>query len=222
MILFNTLDSIVDDIILQARNNNISESEHLSRYQVIQWIMQYRTFLIKQDIDKGRDVNQAYVQMISSVKLDPVDYSFKGWLTTDKVRYVTIIDIPRTIDFAFKSGLLNVTDMFGNEIQIIDKNRAELQKSRRYSNIEYVAYRIGNKIFVEGPGELEYINIFGIFEDPSKIQGGVSLNDPYPIPLNMIPLLKELIFAKELKWQMPIDNANNSVYDPKQIVNVKN
>ena len=55
----NTLDSIIDDILLELRNHNISESEPISRLQVEQWITQYRAVLIKQDIDKGRDINPA-------------------------------------------------------------------------------------------------------------------------------------------------------------------
>jgi hypothetical protein len=43
----NTLSNIIDDILLIARNNNISESEHLSRNQIEMWIHQYRAVLIK-------------------------------------------------------------------------------------------------------------------------------------------------------------------------------
>jgi hypothetical protein len=42
-----TLNEIVDNILLIARNNNISESNHLSRAQIEKWVISYRAMLIK-------------------------------------------------------------------------------------------------------------------------------------------------------------------------------
>nr|DAV24014.1 MAG TPA: hypothetical protein [Bacteriophage sp.] len=42
-----SLRTIVDDILLIVRNNNISESEDLSRAQISAWVMQYRAYLSK-------------------------------------------------------------------------------------------------------------------------------------------------------------------------------
>ena len=58
------LNELVDDVLLEARNSNIAESEKLSRRQIELWIKTYRAFLIKQDIDKGRTVNPLYTQTI--------------------------------------------------------------------------------------------------------------------------------------------------------------
>nr|DAX07740.1 MAG TPA: hypothetical protein [Caudoviricetes sp.] len=43
----NTLNTIVDDILLILRNSTIGESEHISRIQIEQWIHQYRAYLIR-------------------------------------------------------------------------------------------------------------------------------------------------------------------------------
>ncbi len=59
-----TLNQLIDNILLIARNNNIAESEHLSRAQIEKWIIGYRAMLIKQDIDKGRDINELYLTTI--------------------------------------------------------------------------------------------------------------------------------------------------------------
>ena len=48
MVKLNTLNTIIDDIMLSIRNGRISESENISRIQVEQWIHQYRAMLIKQ------------------------------------------------------------------------------------------------------------------------------------------------------------------------------
>ena len=55
-----TLNQLIDDVLLEARNSNIGESEKLSRHQIEIWIKTYRAQLIKNDIDKGRTVNPMY------------------------------------------------------------------------------------------------------------------------------------------------------------------
>ena len=65
-----SLNNIIDNILQIARNNNITESEHLSRHQIELWIKYYRAMLIKQAIDKGYDVDEAYVSTIEPIHLD--------------------------------------------------------------------------------------------------------------------------------------------------------
>jgi hypothetical protein len=42
-----SLNMLIDDILLEARNNNIGESEKLSRHQIELWIKTYRAYLLK-------------------------------------------------------------------------------------------------------------------------------------------------------------------------------
>nr|DAL58529.1 MAG TPA_asm: Structural protein [Bacteriophage sp.] len=42
-----TLNELVQDVLLEARNNQITESEKLSRHQIEIWIKSYRAMLIK-------------------------------------------------------------------------------------------------------------------------------------------------------------------------------
>nr|DAJ17988.1 MAG TPA: Structural protein [Podoviridae sp. ctY3D12]DAN87393.1 MAG TPA: Structural protein [Caudoviricetes sp.] len=42
-----SLNELIDNILLIARNSNITESEHLSRIQIEKWIIAYRAMLIK-------------------------------------------------------------------------------------------------------------------------------------------------------------------------------
>lgn len=217
MVTLNSLNTIIDDILLEMRNNNISESENMSRIQIEQWITQYRAMLIKQDIDKGRDLNPDYIQSIENIHLSQVDFSSSNTLPTNKIRYKSDIEIPNTLDFHFKSGIINITDLFGNEIQQSNKIRAGMQKDRRWTKNEYLAYKIGKNIYLEGPGELEYINIYLITENPRDIESCMDADAPYPIPVNMLPTLKELIFTKELKINAPTDRRNDSTQELENI-----
>ena len=91
---FNSLNTIIDDILLIVRDNNISESENLSRIQIEQWIHQYRAYLIKQDLDKGRDINPEYVQTIGPLHISKV--SRCG--VPNGFNYISDDELPKFID----------------------------------------------------------------------------------------------------------------------------
>lgn len=55
-----TLNELCDDVLLEARNNNISESEKISKYQIMLWIKSYRAMLIKQKLDKKENLDDMF------------------------------------------------------------------------------------------------------------------------------------------------------------------
>jgi hypothetical protein len=55
-----TLSNLIDDVMLEARNNNIAESEKLSRRQIELWIKSYRAMLIKEKINKGEQLDDMF------------------------------------------------------------------------------------------------------------------------------------------------------------------
>ena len=55
-----TLSNLIDDVMLEARNNNIAESEKLSSHQIHLWIKSYRAMLIKQKLDKGEALDDMF------------------------------------------------------------------------------------------------------------------------------------------------------------------
>ena len=50
-----SLKEIIDDILLLVRNNNISESEDLSRAQIASWVDAYRRHIWKQHLDEVKN-----------------------------------------------------------------------------------------------------------------------------------------------------------------------
>lgn len=210
---FNSLNAIIDDIYNILRDNNVSESENLSRIQVEQWIHQYRAYLIKQDLDKGRDINESYVQTIGPLHISKVRNC-----PTDGYNYKSDEELPKFIDLHFGSGLICVKDLDGNLIQVGTETKAKYQIDRKYTCNDYIAYLKGNHLYIMGPEHLEYVRIDGILEDPTSIGECFDRDDtPYPVPANMIPTIKDMIFSKELNLmlQMPNDTTNNSTNDVK-------
>lgn len=202
-----TLNQLIDNVLLIARNNNIAESEHLSRAQIEKWILYYRAMLIKQDIDKDRDINDLYVTTIEPIHLEKQE-KVPGYFT-----YVGDEELPKLIDFNFRPGVVAVRDMFGNIIQIGNKTKAKLQKYRKATCKDYIAWVKGNKIYVEGDdNQLEYISVDVIAEDPTEIKSCFDPDKEFPIPAAMIPTITQMILEKELRVMlaMPSDDINNA------------
>ena len=202
-----TLNELVDDVLLEARNSNIAESEKLSRRQIELWIKTYRAFLIKQDLDKDRTINPLYTQTIrmhiSKVEEDPEHFEYVG---DDK--------LPKLIDFNYRPGVVSVKDSHGNLIQIGSETKMKFQKYRKYTCNDYIAYVKGDEIYVESRNNLiEYIDVEVIAEDPTETIMCYDPNeDEYPIPGAMWATIKQLIFTRDIPTmiQMPSDTTNDS------------
>lgn len=211
----NTLNTIIDDIILQLRNSTVSQSEDISRLQIEQWIHNYRALLIKQDIDKGRDINPSYVQRLSNIPIIK-NQEFPG-----KDSYIADTVIPKTIDFHKRKGIVAVKDLYGNIIQLGNETQKNLQKHRKYTCADYIAYQIGDKLYIEGGDNmLSAVNIDIIAEDPTDLIDCFDPNGQYPAPAHIIPTIKDMIFTKELNImpQMVTDKVNNSDNDVQNAV----
>ena len=61
-----TLKQFVDDILLLVRNNNISESEDLSREQIRNWVKEYKKFFTKQRLDKIKAQSETIDDLIQA------------------------------------------------------------------------------------------------------------------------------------------------------------
>ena len=219
-IKFNSLNSIIDDIFAEIRNNNISESDRISPIQVEQWIHQYRALLLKQDIDKGRSMNESYIQHIYGIQMEKIDQGSISGINSGEFRLRSFIDIPEAIDFNSENGVCYVSDIYGNEIQLSSEKRAVMQKHRKFTSGDNIAYIKDGKIWILGVKDIDFINIRGIFEVPPEVnklhtiadENPFSYDDPYPIPANMIPILKSMIFKGEFGIMLParVDNTNDA------------
>lgn len=208
-----TLNQLIDDILLEARNNQITESEKLSRHQIQLWINSYRAMLIKQDIDKERQINPDYIQTIK------MHISKKNYEGHDV--YVSDEELPSLIDFNYQKGVINVKDLFGNIIQIGSETKMKFQKYRKYTCDDYIAYIKHNRIFLQNQSNLlEYIQVDLIMEDPTENKQCYDpYKDRYPIPAAMWTTIKQLIFEREFNIMStkPSDTTNDSKDDTQNV-----
>lgn len=205
-----TLSNLIDNIIQIARNNNVAESEHLSRHQIELWINYYRAMLIKQWIDKERilgDIDEMFIQTIEPIHLDKVE------TVPGKIVYVGDRELPKLIKFNKRVGVVAVKDMYGNLIQLGSQTKSKLQRYRKATCGDYIAWVKGNKVYVEGDSDrLEYISVDVIAENPTELVDCWTPDDEYPIPASMIPTIISMILERELHVMvtMPSDITNNS------------
>ena len=202
-----SLNEITDNILQIMRNNNIAESEHISRHQVAMWIHYYRAYLIKQWIDKDREIDEIFTQTIEPVHLDREE------TVPGKFVYVSEITLPKLIAFNQRSGVIAVRDMYGNIIQIGNQTKSKFQRYRKATCGDYIAWVKGDRVYVEGDSnQLEYISIDVIAENPEDLEDCFDPDGEYPVPASMIPTIVQMIMERELRIlvQMPSDVTNDS------------
>lgn len=222
MLTFASLNTIVKDLLYIIRGSKVTQSEVISENQIENWVHQYRSLVLKQDIDKGKLINPDYVQEIPSIKLIKVDKIGRySNINTGEYTYRTDIEIPKTIDLNFKSGIIFLCTIDGQEIQLVPQSRAEWKRHSKYTSREPFAYKRNGYIFVESSYAISHIMLRGIFEVPTEVytllNNTVDMplydsNMKYPIPINMIPVIKEMILKKELGIMIAVnsDDKNDS------------
>ena len=127
-----SLKTITDDILLLVRNNNISESEDLSRAQIHAWIKQYKHKLLKDERDRKKQlalinkldweelVDDEFVKRVETgpMELEPVE-SASGEPTYTK----RTIDTLENVLNEDESGILAIHDENGENIQYMNHIR---------------------------------------------------------------------------------------------------
>ena len=223
-----SLKEIIDDILLLVRNNNISESEDLSRAQIASWVNAYRRHLWKQHLDELKKQAEAGVDVEDLVdneflkvketgphKLTDVESNDDG-PTFTKVTDDTFEHILNNAG----SSILAIHDQDGCNIQYMNHIRRHYQYFRKYTFGELTGFFKDDKhIYIQGTqddNELRYIWVLAVYEVEDDDQGNDTGDDPdeedIQIPAWMVPQIKQMILKNELSFMLnrPSDDSNNS------------
>lgn len=204
-----SLRAFIDDILLLVRNNNISESEDLSREQIAGWIKAYKAAVLKeqQDKDEKEDNDGIDDSLTSTIVLDLEDFeSPSGEETFTKV---TTEELPGILNNS-ENNIISVFDEEGCPIQSMNEFRRHFHYFRKYTYGEMTYFYDEGKIYVQGlvdKGQLSHIYVTGIFEDGDDVE-----EDKIMIPAWMVPTIKNNILKNELAFmlQRPSDDSNNA------------
>lgn len=217
-----SLRTVIDDILLLVRNNNISESEDLSRAQIAQWVLAYREALIKAKRDaeneQGAEDETALSQLVCA--RGPLELQDEQSLDeTPLFRKRTKEKIPQLVD-KDPRNLFSVHDQIGQPIQEMGEQRRFFHYSRKYTGGDLTYWYENDEngdgyIYISGTvdkNELRYIWIEGLFSfnDDEAVD-----EDEVNIPGWMLPDIKNNILNRELAFMLNriSDDDNNSTLD---------
>lgn len=213
---------MIDDILLLVRNNNISESEDLSRAQIAQWVLAYREALIKAKRDaeneQGGDDETSLNSLVST--RGPLELQDEKSLdNTPLFRKRTKEKIPQLVD-KDPRNLFSVHDQIGQPLQEMGETRRFYHFSRKYTSGDLCYWYENDEkgdgyIYVEGTvdlNRLRYIWIEGLFSFADDEEAD---EDDITIPGWMVPTIKENILKNELSFMIAriSDDDNNSTLD---------
>lgn len=221
MIQFVSLNTIVTDLLEIIRQSKVSRSEPISKRQLEAWVHQYRALLIKQDLDKGKMPNPDYIQEIPALALEVVDRTDPSVFESDTYMLKTKLTVPNTIDLNNKSGFMYVGSLDGVEFQFIPEGRSQWQQYKKYTSTDNLVFLRNKFLYLLSVSPIKYITVRGVFEVPTEVSNYVNTNmtsrssdldDYYPIPINMIPTLKQMLLKGELgiEYKMYSDTKNDS------------
>jgi len=221
MIEFRTIAAITSDLLLIIRGSQITQSEPISKRQVEGWVHQYRSRLLKQEWDKKKYISPDWTQTIQVLELEEVDEAEGTTVSTDYKTFRTKLQLPKTISHNWGSGYLYIGTITGQEIQFIPESRSRWQQYKKYTSNDRLAYLKDEYLYVTNDKQIRFISVKVLAEIPTEISHldnpnesvtDVTENSPYPIPINMIPTLKQMILKGELgiEAQAPSDITNNS------------
>lgn len=218
-----TIKELVYDLrqSIQEINKDSELSDELLEY----WINAYRAILIRRDLDKGRSVSTTITQDIGCLKLICVPtIDCCGLSLSEPTILRTELPVPPTIELPTKDlttyvGLCDhLTPIPIESIHQIDK----LQYSK-YTKNKRAAFALGEYWYVVNGGDLQYIRVRGVYEDPRKAnnlsvcggRGDCQEDFEYPMSSYMVPMLKEYLIKQEIGtfYLAPRDTINNSNND---------
>lgn len=223
-----SLKDIVDDILLLVRNNNISESEDLSRGQIISWVKAYRAKLHRDRLDQIKEqqkqslmsaedfIDDQYVRIKEIGPLELEDVPSESELPTFTKRTVDPLE---GIFNNSENSILAVHDQNGEVLQYTNHVKRHYQYFRKYTFGELTAYyEDDGHIYVQGvsdEGLLKYIYVLAVYEVDDGADDSDEENsdeEKVKIPGWMVPTIKQLIMKNELAFMLnrPSDDSNNA------------
>lgn len=212
-----SLRTLVDDILLIVRNNNISESEDFSRAQIIAWVMHYKALLTKQEKERqeNEDGNDDFVDEGLTKTIGPVQLEIvKSLDATPLFLRKTIEEIPDLFE-KDPVNIISVFDQEGCPIQLMNNIRRHFHWHRKYTGRDLTWYYKNGNIYITGNVDMEYLGYIWVKYIAEEIVDEDMNEDDVQIPNWMIPEIKNRIFKNELAFmvRMPSDDDNNATLD---------
>lgn len=224
-----SLKTITDDILLLVRNNNISESEDLSRAQIHSWIKAYRRQMWKEEKDRKKElalqgrldwedlIDEEFIRRKETgpMELEELEEN-TGPMNTKRTKQTLAEAAGLDVLNNDEKSILAVHDQNGENIQQMNHIRRLYHYYRKYTFGEMTSYyKDDGHVYVQGlvdGNELKYIYVLALYEVDEDDEDDADSEDDVLIPSWMVPGIKERIIKNELAFMLnrPSDDSNNA------------
>lgn len=225
-----TLNDGVYNITNIARNGQgDSVSTKLSPKQVEFWMNYHRASVAFLQTQQGNNIDPQLVQDMGIVPLTDVDKADSSCPPIEWGCTIKKVTIPKLVDFPGGRALTFVGLIDKQTPIILDYPDTHIfERATRFGKLMNRAYVVGNTLYVvskEGYESLKYINIRGVFEDPTEVftyaYPGCEARcfnratDEYPLSQKMYDEVLRRIMIRELNMtsQTVTDELNNARED---------
>lgn len=200
-----TLDAMAYDLWLTIRNGRIVDDDDLDLRQIKFWIRNSRAVWIKNELNKGRDISQRFIQDMGCVSLERSDISICANFPLGCSILRTAADVPNTIEHNGIPTLTRVGPATVNTgtFTIIPYERVPYAGNGRFNSKAIYAFWKDNRVYlVSNSSSLNFtgmqrINIRGVFANPESVPGYDSTKD-YPISEALWTYLKDIVLKSDV------------------------
>lgn len=214
-----TLNEITYSILNKVRQSLTSDS-NLTPAHIKNDIIAERADLIKSILDKGTIIDDVLVQDLGCIKLELADAADCCDVSTGCTVVRTNVEIPQEIKFT-RVGPVNKTT---KRFNMIPYERVDYVGNGRFTQNDIYAFHLNDRIYLKSNDPsialLEYINIRGIFENPTLVSAFNNCNGnticysddkDFPMSKWMEKHIRERLLTSYLKSeQLPKDLNNDS------------
>jgi len=219
-----TLNEAAYDVF-EFYSQNVKDTDNVDIRQIKFWVNTMRAKLLKQKFDKYSmlPIDEAYIQTLAPggnpVALQMIDSSIYTTLPSNNYFAETTISIPKTIERnAYNHTFVRIgpADKLRINYTIVPYDQALFSGNGKFNHDTVFAVVYGDKILLmsknfQSISGIQGLNIRGVFSNPVEVStlnsSTYTDDDEYPINLNLISDMKEMILSREfrLDYKPPID-----------------
>ena len=212
--------------IEEALRINSDDSE-VDRRLITRLIAEQRALWIRNEYNKNRSISEDVTQDLGCIAMELKDAAD---CCSDIVEagckvLRTAVDLPKPIEYHNSSGFTRVgaTNTIKAPISLIPYQRVPFAGNGRFNQGRIFAFYLNNRMYLYSKTEdfmqIEYLNIRGVFEDPTAAGSFRTCSDlvcwtpdsEYPINDWMWTYMKEQIIQQLLRQEsIPMDEDNDA------------
>lgn len=223
-----TLYELIYDLRTTINAGKLSDDSELENEQVKFWIRTQRAYLIRQEANKGRQLDRSLIQDLGCLTTEIVDRAECCEYPINCIIMRTVDEVPIPIEANNRILVTRVgpIDKLDRGFSIVTPQQAVFSGNGRFNKNEMFAFYKDRRWYIKinedmlSQFALEKINVQQVCEDPEaagsfrRCDGTpcYTPDDQYPLPMWMSDYMKAQIINSNYKiwFGTPIDSTNDA------------